>query len=274
MKKIIGLLCLLCLPGFLLAADKPDLFLLKTYDDGMPVVGWVMSEKLDGIRGFWDGRQLLTRSGEKIMAPDWFVKQYPPFAIDGELWTGVQDFEQTSSIVRRKKPDERWHGITHWIFEVPEQPGGLMERLQVLRDYLAEHPHTPIKIIKQYPITRQEQLKQFLHEVVSKGGEGVVVRNPDLGYQTGRLNSALKMKQHLDAECIVEAVLPGKGKYAGKMGALLCITKEGVAVKVGSGFTDAQRENPPDTGTTIRFKYYGVTKKGKFKHPVFLRIRH
>jgi DNA ligase-1 len=99
MKKIIKILCLLCLPSLLLAANKPDLFLLKTYDDKKSVVGWVMSEKFDGIRGFWDGEQLLTRGGQQIMAPDWFIENYPPFAIDGELWTKRADFEEISSLL-------------------------------------------------------------------------------------------------------------------------------------------------------------------------------
>ena len=73
MKTIIKILCLLCLPSLLLAANKPDLFLLKTYDDKKSVVGWMMSEKFDGIRGFWNGKQLLTRGGQQIIAPDWFV---------------------------------------------------------------------------------------------------------------------------------------------------------------------------------------------------------
>jgi len=273
MKTILKILFLLCLPSLLLAADKPDLFLLKTYDETKSVVGWVMSEKLDGIRGFWDGKQLLTRGGKKIMAPDWFIKNYPPFAIDGELWTRRADFEEISSIVRRKSPDKRWHKITHQIFEVPEQQGGLLGRLAVLRDYLKTQVGSPIKIIKQYPINRQQQVKQFLQDVVRQSGEGVVVRNPNTAYQTGRLSSALKVKQYLDTECVIKKILPGKGKYIGKMGALLCKTKGGMLVKIGSGFKDIQRENPPPIGTTITFKYFGLTKKGKPKYPVFLRIR-
>ncbi len=273
MKTIIKILYLLCLPSLLLAADKPDLFLLKTYDETKSVVGWVMSEKLDGIRGFWDGKQLLTRGGKRIMAPDWFIENYPPFAIDGELWTKRADFEGISSIVRRKNPDERWRKITHQIFEVPNQQGGLLNRLAVLRDYLKMRVGSPIKIIKQYPINQRHQVKQFLQNIVRKGGEGVVVRNPNTAYQTGRLSSALKVKQYLDTECVIEKILPGKGKYTGKMGALLCKTKKGVLVKIGSGFKDIQRENPPPIGTTITFKYFGLTKKGKPKYPVFLRIR-
>ncbi|KAF3978399.1 MAG: DNA ligase [Methylococcales symbiont of Iophon sp. n. MRB-2018] len=266
-------LYLLFLPSLLWAADKPDLFLLKTYDETKPVVGWVMSEKFDGIRGFWDGEQLLTRGGQKIIAPDWFVEHYPPFAIDGELWTKRGDFEQISSIVRRKNPDDRWHKITHQIFEVPNQEGGLLDRLTVLRDYLKTQPNSPIKIIKQHLIIQHNQVKAFLQEVTQKNAEGVVVRNPDTAYQTGRLSSALKVKKYLDTECVIEKILPGKGKYAGKMGSLLCKTKDGVMVKIGSGLKDIQRENPFPIGTTVTFKYYGLTKKGKFKYPVFLRVK-
>lgn len=74
---------LLLIP-FLLLADKPNMMLLKTYKD-QNITGWVMSEKLDGIRAYWDGKQLLTRKGNAIHAPKWFSKNYPPFEIDGEL---------------------------------------------------------------------------------------------------------------------------------------------------------------------------------------------
>ena len=92
---------------------KPDLFLLKTYDDNKSAVGWVMSDKLDGVRGFWDGEKLITRSGNLIHAPSWFIKNYPPYVIDGELWTKRGDFENISSIVRTKNADQRWRQITH-----------------------------------------------------------------------------------------------------------------------------------------------------------------
>lgn len=274
MKILIkGLLIFWCLPNLLLAAEKQNLFLLKTYDNTQSVTGWVMSEKLDGIRGFWNGKQLLTRSGHKIYAPDWFVENYPPFAIDGELWTKRENFEKISSIVRRKQANKQWRKISHQIFEVPEQKGGLLDRLMILRRYLKTHPHSPIKIIKQHRITQQSQVKQFLQKIIQKGGEGIVLRDPNVGYQTGRLSSALKFKQHLDSECVVQDILLGKGKYAKKMGSLLCKTKEKMLINIGSGFKDIQRENPPPVGTTITFKYYGLTKNGKPKYPVFLRIR-
>ena len=254
-------------------ATKPDLFLLKTYDDSKDVVGWVMSEKLDGIRGFWTGKELVSRGGNPIHAPAWFTQNYPPFAIDGELWTQRGDFENISSIVRSKNSNQRWKHITHNIFEVPGQSGGLLKRLGVLKEYLRKNPNPYLQIIPQTVINTKGQLADFLKEVTTDKGEGVVVRNPNSLYQTGRLSSALKVKQYFDTECIVLEILPGKGKYQNMMGSVLCQTDTGKKLKIGSGFKDKDRANPPAIGSKITFKYYGFTKKGSFKYPVYLRVR-
>ena len=254
-------------------ATKPDLFLLKTYDDSKDVIGWVMSEKLDGIRGFWTGKELLTRGGMKLTPPKWFIKNYPPFAIDGELWTKRNDFENISSIIRSKNSKQRWKSVSHNIFEVPSQSGGLLKRLSVLKEYLRENPNPYLKILPQTVINAKGQVADFLKEVSADKGEGVVVRNPNTLYQTGRLSSALKVKQYLDAECTVLEILPGKGKYQNMMGSVLCQTDSGKKLKIGSGFKDKDRANPPAIGSKITFKYYGFTKKGSFKYPVYLRVR-
>ena len=68
----------------ILLADKPNLLLLKVYKE-QNITGWVMSEKLDGIRAYWNGKNLISRGGKLIYAPKWFTKNYPPFSIDGEL---------------------------------------------------------------------------------------------------------------------------------------------------------------------------------------------
>lgn len=254
-------------------ADKPDLFLLKTYDDKKPIIGWVMSEKFDGVRGFWNGKQLRTRGGKIINAPAWFLADYPPFAIDGELWTKRADFENISSIVSQKTPDNRWQNISHQIFEIPNQSGNLFNRLAILNNYLSQHKNTPIRLVKQTYIKQKGEVKAFLNQIISQNGEGIVVRNPNTSYQTGRLNSALKVKPYFDTECIVQKILTGKGKYKNKMGSILCKTNTGKSVKIGSGFTDKQRQTPPKIGDEITFKYYGFTNKNKFRFPVFLRIK-
>ena len=78
--------------------------------------GWLMSEKLDGVRAYWDGKKLLSRSGKEFATPTWFTKDFPPFAIDGELWSKRGDFENISSITSVKKPHDGWKDITYNIF--------------------------------------------------------------------------------------------------------------------------------------------------------------
>jgi len=209
----------------------------------------------------------------KLMPPKWFIKNYPPFAIDGELWTKRNDFDNISSIVRSKNADDRWKFITHNIFKVPNQQGELLERLSFLKSHLFSHSVSHIKILSQTVINAKGQLADFLKEVTADKGEGIVVRNPNTLYQTGRLSSALKVIQYLDTECIVLEILPGKDKYQNIMGSVLCQTDSGKKLKIGSGFKDKDRANPTAIGSKITFKYYSFTKKGSFKYPVYLRVR-
>ena len=253
---------------FLLLADKPDLLLLKTYKD-QNITGWVMSEKLDGIRAYWNGTHLISRDGKIIYAPKWFTKNYPPFEIDGELWTKRGDFENISSIVRDKKPGKEWKEIKHYIFDVPHAQGGLFERLKKLKPFAGK----TIRIIKQTPIENRAHLQLFLEEIEQKGGEGLVVRDPNAPYINKRTSRALKVKTFQDAECKVLGYTKGKGKYKDAIGAIQCQLDNGTQFKIGTGLSDALRINPPKIGEMITFQYQRFTKYGKPRFPVFLRVR-
>ncbi len=261
-------LFLLLLP-FILFAAKPNLLLLKVYKD-QNISGWVMSEKLDGIRAFWDGKHLISRGGKIIHAPKWFIKNYPPFAIDGELWTKRGDFENISSIVRDRVPSQNWHEIKHYIFEVPNAAGGLFERLAKVKPYEGKN----IRIIPQKYVKSKEDLQKFLKSIEKLGGEGVVVRDPNAAYINKRTSKALKVKSFYDTECEVVKILKGKGKYSDKMGSVECKLPNATLFKIGSGFSDAQRSNPPKVGDIITFKYKEMTKYGKPRFPIFLRVRN
>lgn len=260
-------LLILLLP-LLLFGQKPELLLLKTYKE-QNVTGWVMSEKLDGIRAFWDGEKLLSRGGKVIYAPKWFTQAYPDFSIDGELWSKRGDFENISSIVRDKVPSEKWREIKHYIFEVPNAEGSLLERLEKAKPYESEY----IKILEQRRVEDTPALEAYLQEVQAKGGEGLVVRDPTAPYIDKRTSRALKVKTFRDAECEVIGHRKGRGKYSDMLGALECRLANGEEFKIGSGFSDAQRSNPPKIGTQVTFKYTELTKYGKPRFPIFLRVR-
>ncbi len=259
---------LVLLLPFLLYAQKPQLLLLKTYDD-QNITGWVMSEKLDGIRAYWDGKNLISRGGKIIHAPKWFTKNYPPFEVDGELWSKRKEFENISSIVRDKNPSEQWNEIVHYIFEVPNAKGTLLQRLEKVKPY--ENGH--LKLLIQTKIKSSHDLHVFLKIIEAKGGEGVVVRDPNTPYIAKRTNSSLKVKTFHDAECKIIEHNNGKRKYKGLLGSFTCKMQNGTTFKIGSGFSDALRRNPPEIGTIVTFKYQEFTKYGKPRFPVFLRIR-
>lgn len=262
---------------------KPDLLLLKSYDESMEVNGWLMSEKLDGVRAYWDGKNLWSRQGNLFAAPEWFTENFPPFELDGELWLGRGQFEQTVSIVNKHRPHSGWQAITYQIFEVPNQAGGLLERLAILQSYLQHFPAPYVRIIEQVPVKSVEQLQLHLKDLVGLGAEGLVVRNPSAPYLSGRSDQALKVKIKQDAECVVRGYTEGKGKYIGQVGALLCEIAPGQfkhlskpadrVLKIGSGLSDQQRANPPAIGTLVTFQYMGLTRKGLPRFPVFLRVR-
>jgi len=250
-----------------LYAQKPQLLLLNKYDKDIDIKGWYMSEKLDGIRAYWNGKKLISRGGKTLQAPAFFTKNFPISSLDGELWTKRGDFANIVSIVNQKQPHDAWKKITYNIFEVPNADGNLTTRLSKVK------PTKYIKLIKQIKIKDKQQLKKFLSLVESKGGEGVVVRDATLPYYTGRTNDALKVKSYVDEECEVVGYNKGHGKYEGLIGSLSCRMKNMQIIKIGSGLKQYQRAVPPKIGAIITFKYYGLTSKGNPRFPIFLRVR-
>ncbi len=273
-KAILSLLFpLLLLPPVAWTSDQPDLLLLTKDPGDVDVSGWYMSEKLDGVRAYWNGSELLSRQGNAFAAPLWFTAGLPPFELDGELWTARGEFEVIVSIASRDRPHAGWKRITYNIFEVPNTAGDFDARLGRLRSYLAEHPAGPVRIIPQVPCRNREHLRAMLAEVEAKGGEGLVVRKPRTPYQTGRGAAALKVKSFDDMEGRVVGYRAGTGKFAGKTGALQVEIPGGIRFYVGSGLTDREREKPPPLGSIITFKHQGFTGKGIPRFASFLRVR-
>ncbi|MFT6328050.1 MAG: DNA ligase-1 [Crocinitomicaceae bacterium] len=253
--------------------------LARMYQDDIEVKVYWISEKLDGIRGRWNGTALITRNGNTINAPTWFVKNFPPQTLDGELWLARNSFEKTASIVLRKTPNEGWKNIKFMLFDLPKHKGNFSQRLtemQLLVDAVAS-PY--LQVIPQFKLANRIQLMLKLDDMVAQGAEGLMLNHQAAYYHDGRSANLLKLKKHQDAEARVMAHYPGKGKYKYMMGSLLVELIElgefdnGIQFKIGSGFSDIQRRDPPSIGTIITFKYYGLTAKGIPRFASFLRIK-
>ncbi|EAW0605687.1 DNA ligase [Campylobacter lari] len=264
-----------------------DILLFKVYDEktfkDVNLSHYLISEKLDGVRGLWSGKSMQTRAGNTIKLPSFFIKNFPKFELDGELWIKRASFEEISSLIRQENPDEKlWQKVSYNVFDVPNaceefklNPCTLEARLEVLKKYLAKNPNDFIKIIPQTHIKDKNHLEQFYQDIISHKGEGVIIRLNNAPYEKKRSNNAFKLKPFDDTECIVKKHFEGKGKFEGKMGSLLCeavIEDKKVSFKIGSGFKESDRLNTPPVGAIITFKYNGLTKNGKPKFASFLRV--
>ena len=264
----------LALPMLSVAVEPPAILLAEVYRDQVDVSRYLVSEKLDGVRAIWDGNTLRFRSGKEINAPRWFVDGLPKRPLDGELWIARGAFERLSGIVRKDVPDDgEWRQVRYMIFELPGAPGTFRERAEVMRQIARDAKVPWLREIEQFPVVDRNSLQKRFKEVVKAGGEGLMLHRADALYETGRSDTLLKMKPWEDAEAVVIGHVPGKGKYAGMLGALRLRATDGREFAVGTGFTDAQRLDPPALGSTVTYRYRDLTNSGMPRFSSFLRVR-
>src|SRR5436190_4337779 len=252
----------------------PSLLLAESWDNAMDLSDWWMSEKLDGVRAYWDGKQFLSRQGNIYYAPDWFIEGLPAVPLDGELWIGRKKFQRTVSIVRRQDKNDLWNEVRFLVFDAPAAVGAFEERTSFLEAALANgaakfaglHPHERCKNL--------EALCAELARVGSLGGEGLMLRQPGSKYVAGRSSTLLKVKAFHDAEAVVTEHQPGAGKHQGRMGALLVRLPDGTDFAIGTGFSDRERENPPSVGATVTFRYQELSEGGASRFPSWVGVRH
>ena len=266
------LLALCAVPG---RAQPPSLMLARDYKAGVAVGDYWVSEKFDGVRGRWDGHALWTRGGGRIAVPDWFVAHWPPVPMDGELWIGRGRFDEVSALVRAQRPDDAaWRQVHFMVFDLPAHPGGFDQRLQRLRVVLAGADVPWLRPVPQQRFADAASLDARLQAVVAGGGEGLMLHHRAALYRAGRSDGLLKLKPWQDAEARVVGHTPGRGKYAGMLGALVVERPDGLRFRLGSGFDDAHRASPPAVGSHVTYRYNGLTGKGVPRFARFLRVRH
>lgn len=272
-RHFLALLLLAFSARFILAAE-PAILLAEVYRSGIDPAAYWISEKLDGVRAIWDGKTLRFRSGNLVNAPAWFIRGLPATPLDGELWIGRGSFEQLSGVVRKEVPvDTEWREVRYMIFELPGAAGDFSARVGQIRRVVAAAKQPWLQAIEQFRVADATELQARMVAVVKSGGEGLMLHRADAPYLTGRSDVLLKLKPWEDAEARVVAHIPGKGRNAGRLGALAVETTDGRQFRVGSGFTDAQRQHPPAIGSTITYRFRALTNKGLPRFPSFLRVR-
>lgn len=260
---------------FTRAFAKPDVgvLLAQNAPAGIDPTPYLVSEKLDGVRALWDGRVLRFRSGRTIAAPAWFIAKLPATPLDGELWLQRGAFDAVSAIVRKAQPvDADWLQVQYHVFELPSAAGTFEQRYVQLQQTIASAAWGALVAVPQFRLNDGVALQSKLKAVIQSGGEGLMLHLANAPVTTGRSAVLLKLKAALDAEATVVSHVAGKGKFAGMMGALWLQTPSGIRFKIGTGFSDAQRRNPPAIGSMVTYIYRDVTLSGKPRFASFLRV--
>ena len=252
--------------------DAPPLLLAHSWDPSVDPSGWWMSEKLDGVRAFWNGEHFVSRLGNRFFAPEWFVEKLPKTPLDGELFGGRKRFQKTVGIVKRFDGGELWKELRFVVFDAPAHEGPFEARIDHCREvcsrageYASWHEHVVCRDV--------DHLREELARVEALGGEGLMMRRPQSRYEAGRSSSLLKVKTFFDAEAIVVGHEPGAGKHLGRLGALVLELENGTRFNVGSGFSDAERESPPPLGALVTFRYQELSDAGVPRFPTYVGVR-
>lgn len=253
--------------------EGPGVLLAQTWDGAQDLTGWWLSEKLDGVRAYWDGKQFLSRLGNVFHAPDWFRDHLPPEPLDGELFVGRQRFQDTVSIVRRQDQSDHWKEVRFVLFDAPDLDAPFEERIERCHELARTIASPFLSALDQELCRGLEHLQEELNRIESLGGEGVMARQPGSAYQRGRSFTLVKVKSFLDAEARVVGHQAGTGRHKGRLGSLQVELANGTTFSVGTGFSDAQREDPPPVGTVISFRYQELSRDGVPRFPSYIGVR-
>ncbi len=255
------------------AKEGPPLLLAERWDSQADLTSWRMSEKLDGVRAYWDGQRLLSRLGNVFRAPEWFVEGLPGEPLDGELWIGRKAFQRTSGIVRRQDGTALWREVRYVVFDAPAHDGDFERRLEYFHDYMGRR-RPPFAVAHTHEVCKGlDHLRAELARVEGLGGEGLMLRQPRSRYEIGRSWTLLKVKNFLDAEARVVAHKPGTGRHKGRLGALTVELADGTRFDIGTGFSDAEREDPPHPGSIVCFRYQELSEAGVPRFPSYVGLR-
>lgn len=258
--------------------------LSKKYDPAKhDVIGWSVSEKLDGVRALWcpEREGFFSRSNKPLhVPPSWIeMMQDVDARLDGEFFIDRGQFQATVSAVRKKAPtDDDFRGVRFVVFDCIAEGNHNRRLATAVESLMAADVDISgtgkVYVLKHYTVKDIEGAHAMYRTVLRKGGEGLMFRNPDVGYELKRSGHLLKWKPEIDGIATVVGMDAGEGKHEGRLGALVCNDDEtGVVFRVGTGLSDEEREawwNGGDpTGVKIRWRAMERTNDNVPRHPVF-----
>lgn len=251
---------------------------------------WYAEPKLDGIRMAVLRGKAYTRNGKELSSVQHLVDALPrrasKFVLDGEVM-GAGLFDETSGTARRKT--EKASGLTFQVFDIvrldewdAKSTRPLRERkhdLTMLHSWIQEC-NASAQLMGCVPFCEADLSNiQELHTLNKRNGfEGTMLKNAEAPYRFKRSADLLKLKDFDTVDLRIVECFEGKGKHKGRLGGFVVKDEHGIQTRVGSGFTDVQRQqlwlqDDALIGRVVEVQYQNKTPDGVLRFPVFVRFR-
>jgi DNA ligase D-like protein (predicted ligase) len=281
--------------------------------------GWVFEAKLDGVRclALRSGSdvQLISRNEKRLngkypeLVAAFRNQKAERFTEDGEIVTfagNVTSFAKLQSRMQVQHPSEELRrGIPVWIYAFDLLHIDIYDTRQLPLRYRKELLRKALDFKEPVRFTehRETQGEAYYREACRNGWEGIVGKNADSIYVSGRSRDWLKFKCTKEQEFVIGGYTEPKGHRIG-FGALLVgyykAGKMAYAGKVGTGFDHETLQRlgkqlprletrtnpfaigaPPPRGAhwvkpklVAQIAFTEWTAEGKLRHPKFLGLRY
>jgi DNA ligase-1 len=291
----------------------PDPSLMLAQDDEDEINNWpqiICEEKYDGVRiaAFVSGREVkfFTRAFNEI--PSHYLKKIADECLELIEHSGLQgdwffDGELTDAnrktvsgkvnqMLKGKPQDSIGNDLLFNVFDLEDaetlKNGKGVIPFSLRRASLEAVFNTcttSLVVLAESFIAREKELiYDYYNHIVSRGGEGVILKNPDHVYECKRSKNWIKLKEVNECDLVIKGWYPGEGKREGQIGGFICEDLSGqLKVKIGSGFTDDDlkelSENPDSHMNKICSVQYNVIISDKNSNwslflPRFVEMRN
>ena len=268
------------------------ILLAKNFDPKKDYSGWFLSEKLDGYRAIWDGfsKQMKSRQGNVFNIPLEVKKKLPKnIILDGELFISRNKFEQCSILKKKHISLEEFSKSKikyHVFYIISLSTIKFKDKIEIINKVCLQSSF--LVFVKQIKVKHNEHIQKLFEELLKKGAEGIMLRDPESfsswlplaeaeAEKQKRSNSLVKLKAQEDDEAIIIGYnISTSKKYYGLLKSFQCVLKKNKDIKFQvSGFTEEIRKNFRKThpiNTIITFSHNGFTSKKVPRHPTYKRI--
>ena len=174
-----------------------------------------------------------------------------------------------------------WDVIPFLYFQDGECPVNYGKRWDSLCALVDKHQPTKVGLVDSWEVETYEEAKTLFEGLLADGQEGIILKDKRGVWENKRAKHQIKFKGEMECDLEITEVVEGTGKYAGKLGAVVCRSRpedgKFLTVNVGSGFNDDHRDNlwairDQLVGKIVAVKYNMRSKNKAGEESLFLPI--